>query len=202
MKYIIHRGITSKSIKENTYQSIKKALLYKESLGVETDIRLTKDKIIVLSHNSIINNNYIENMTYKEILKHKYLTTLDKILDINTNKIILLDVKTNNNYKLFSEVLNIYLDNTNKNIYIMSFDKRFIKYFKTKYKKAVISIYPRKYKYNVMVVNYKFTSDKRISNINNKEIFLWTIHNTKELEDVKSKYKYINDYYIIKDMKE
>ena len=122
MKYIIHRGITSKSIKENTYQSIKRSLLSKESLGVETDIRLTKDKIIVLSHNSIINNNYIENMTYKVILKHKYLTTLDMILDINTNKIILLDVKTNNNYKLFSEVLNIYLDNTNKNIYIMSFD--------------------------------------------------------------------------------
>lgn len=202
MKYIIHRGITSKSIKENTYQSIKRSLLSKESLGVETDIRLTKDKIIVLSHNSIINNNYIENMTYKEILKHKYLTTLDMILDINTNKIILLDVKTNNNYKLFSEVLNIYLDNTNKNIYIMSFDKRFIKYIKTKYKKAVISIYSKKYKYNVMVVNYRFTSDKKISNINNKEIFLWTIHNTKELEDVKSKYKYINDYYIIKDMKE
>ena len=147
MKYIIHRGITSKSIKENTYQSIKRSLLSKESLGVETDIRLTKDKIIVLSHNSIINNNYIENMTYKEILKHNYLTTLDMILDINTNKIILLDVKTNNNYKLFSEVLNIYLDNTNKNIYIMSFDKRFIKYIKTKYKKAVISIYPKKYKY-------------------------------------------------------
>lgn len=84
----------------------------------------------------------------------------------------------------------------------MSFDKRFIKYIKTKYKKAVISIYPKKYKYNVMVVNYRFTSDKKISNINNKEIFLWTIHNTKELEDVKSKYKYINDYYIIKDMKE
>ena len=53
-----------------------------------------------------------------------------------------------------------------------------------------------------MVVNYRFTSDKKISNINNKEMFLWTIHNTKELEDVKSKYKYINDYYIIKDMKE
>lgn len=52
MKYIIHRGITSSSIKENSYLAIKKALGDPSSSGVEFDIRLTKDKRIVLSHNS------------------------------------------------------------------------------------------------------------------------------------------------------
>ena len=124
MKYIIHRGITSNTIKENTYQSIKKALLDKNSLGVELDIRLTKDHKIVLSHNQIINNNYIENMNYKDIIKHTYLPTLDKILDINTNKIILIDIKVNNNYKEFANTLIELLNKYNKNIYLASFKNK------------------------------------------------------------------------------
>ena len=50
MKNIIHRGITSKNIKENSYLAIKKAIKDKESIGVEFDIRLTKDKKIVLKY--------------------------------------------------------------------------------------------------------------------------------------------------------
>ena len=46
MKNIIHRGITSKNIKENSYLAIKKAIKDKESIGVEFDIRLTKDLYI------------------------------------------------------------------------------------------------------------------------------------------------------------
>ena len=57
MKYIIHRGITSDNVMENTYESIKRAIRDKESMGVEFDIRLTKDKKIVLSHDSFINFN-------------------------------------------------------------------------------------------------------------------------------------------------
>ena len=50
MKYIIHRGITSKKNSDNSYMAIKKAIFDKESIGVEFDIRLTKDNKIVLSH--------------------------------------------------------------------------------------------------------------------------------------------------------
>ena len=82
MKYIIHRGITSKQNKENSYLSIKKALLNKESLGVEFDIRLTKDYKIVLSHNSNIEGNIIENMNYIDIIKIKYLYKCDDSLSL------------------------------------------------------------------------------------------------------------------------
>ena len=92
MKNIIHRVITSKNIKENSYLAIKKAIKNKESIGVEFDIRLTKDKKIVLSHNSLINLNVIEETNYSELIKNNYLTTLDKILDIDTNKIFLIDI--------------------------------------------------------------------------------------------------------------
>ena len=202
MKYIIHRGITSKNIKENSYLAIKKAIKDKESIGVEFDIRLTKDKKIVLSHNSLINLNVIEETNYSELIKNNYLTTLDKILDINTNKIFLIDIKTNNNYKVFGDILMNTLNKYNKNIYLASFDKNIIKYIKSKYKKGIITLLYRRNNYNFIITNYKLISNNKIKKIKDKEIFLWTIHNNNELEEIKNKFSNIDDYYIIKDKKE
>lgn len=202
MKYIIHRGITSKDIKENSYTAIKKALKNKESIGVELDIRLTKDHKIVLSHNSLINLNVIEETNYSDLIKNNYLTTLDKILDIDTNKIFLIDIKTNNNYKVFSDILMNTINKYNKNIYLASFDKNIIKYIKSKYKKGIITLLYRRNNYNFIITNYKLISNNKIKKIKDKEIFLWTIHNNNELEEIKNKFSNIDDYYIIKDKKE
>lgn len=204
MKYIIHRGITSKTNKENSYMAIKKALLDPTSLGIEIDIRLTKDNIIVLSHNSIINTNYIENMTYKEIIKYKHLTTLDKILDINTNKIILIDIKVNNNYKIFGNTLLNMINDSNRNIYLMSFNKKIIKYLynKTSYPIGIISFFYRKNKYPIVVLNNKTIKDKILKKINNKEIFLWTFNNTKEIQSISKNITNIDNYYLIIDKEE
>lgn len=202
MKYIIHRGITSKNIKENSYHAIKKAIKDKESIGVEFDIRLTKDKKIVLSHNSLINLNVIEETNYSELIKNNYLTTLDKILDIGTNKIFLIDIKTNNNYKVFGDILMNTLNKYNKNIYLASFDKNIIKYIKSKYKKGIITLLYRRNNYNFIITNYKLISNNKIKKIKDKKIFLWTIHNNNELEEIKNKFSNIGDYYIIKDKKE
>ena len=202
MKNIIHRGITSKNIKENSYLAIKKAIKDKESIGVEFDIRLTKDHKIVLSHNSLINLNAIEETNYSDLIKNNYLTTLDKILDIDTNKIFLIDIKTNNNYKVFSDILMNTLNKYNKNIYLASFDKNIIKYIKSKYKKGIITLLSRRNNYNFIITNYKLISNNKIKKIKDKEIFLWTIHNNIELEEIKNKFSNIGDYYIIKDKKE
>ena len=202
MKYIIHRGITSKNIKENSYHAIKKALKDKESIGVEFDIRLTKDHKIVLSHNSLINLNAIEETTYGDLIKNNYLTTLDKVLDIDTNKIFLIDIKTNNNYKVFGDILMNTLNNYNKNIYLASFDKNIIKHIKSKYKKGIITLLYKKNNYDFIITNYKLISNNKIKKIKDKEIFLWTIHNNNELEELKNKFSNIDDYYIIKDKKE
>ena len=203
MKYIIHRGITSSSIKENSYLAIKKALGDPNSNGVEFDIRLTNDKRIVLSHNSLVHLNSIENLNYNDIIKHTYLTTLDKILEIDSKKIMLIDVKIKNNYKVFGDVLIEYLKNTNKNIYIASFDRRFIRYLKKKikYKCGVIYVCYRRNNYKINLINYKIITNKRIKRINNKEIFLWTISDNNELKIVKEKFSNYNDYFIIMDKK-
>ena len=202
MKYIIHRGITSKDIKENSYTAIKKAIKDKESIGVEFDIRLTKDHKIVLSHNSLINLNVIEETNYSDLIKNNYLTTLDKILDIDTNKIFLIDIKTNNNYKVFGDILMNTINKYNKNIYLASFDKNIIRYIKSKYKKGIITLLYKRNNYNFIITNYKLISNNKIKKIKDKKIFLWTIHNNNELEEIKNKFSNIGDYYIIKDKKE
>lgn len=204
MKYIIHRGITSNKTKENTYESIKKAVKDKTAAGVEFDIRLTKDKKIVLSHNSLINMKKIEDTNYIDIIKEKYLTTLDKILSIETNKIFLIDIKVNNNYKIFGDTLIKYLNNCNKNIYLCSFNKKIINYLKriSKYKLAYILFKYKKNKNDFIMVNYKGISNKKITSIKNKEIFLWTINNNKELKIIKNKFTNIENYYLITDKKE
>ena len=147
MRYIIHRGLTSNKNKENSYLAIRNAILDKNSSGVEFDIRLTKDNKIVLSHDSIIGINYIENMDYIDIIKYKYLTTLDRILSTNTDKILLIDIKVNNNYKLFGNILLKKINNSNRNIYLMSFNKKIIKYInnKSKYKKGIIYFYYKRF---------------------------------------------------------
>ena len=202
MRYIIHRGITSNNIKENTYLSIRNALYDKEALGVEFDIRLTKDKKIVLSHDSMINLNYIENMNYRDIIKYKNITTLDKVLDINSNKIFLIDIKTNNNYQEFSKVLIKYLSNyKDKNIYLASFDRKIINILKKNLsnKMGYISFIYKKNNNKIELINYKMISNKRIKRIKNKELFLWTIHTTIEEKEIINKFSNINKYYIIKD---
>ena len=199
MKYIIHRGITSKKNSDNSYMAIKRALFDKESIGVEFDIRLTKDKKIVLSHDSVLGINYIENMNYTDIIKHKYLTTLDKILDIDTDKILLIDIKVNNNYKLLGDILLDILKNTDKNIYLMSFNKKIIKYLnkKSKYKKGIISFFYRYNKYPLTILNYKTVSNKKLKRIKNKEIFFWTFKNIYEANKLSKKIDNNSLYYYI-----
>lgn len=204
MKYIIHRGITSNRFKENSYIAIKRALIDKSSLGVEFDIRLAKDDKIVLSHDNIINFNYIENMNYNDIIKNKYLTTLDKVLTINTDKILLIDIKVNNNYKKFGNLLLKELDKYERNIYLASFNKKVIKYLrkKTKYKKGIITLNYKKSNNDFVVINYNTISSKKINDIKNKEIFIWTIHNNNDLEKVKNKFSNIDNFYLIIDKEE
>ena len=148
------------------------------------------------------NLNVIEETNYSDLIKNNYLTTLDKILDIDTNKIFLIDIKTNNNYKVFSDILMNTINKYNKNIYLASFDKNIIKYIKSKYKKGIITLLYRRNNYNFIITNYKLISNNKIKKIKDKEIFLWTIHNNNELEEIKNKFSNIDDYYIIKDKKE
>lgn len=201
MKVIAHRGITSDNIRENSYLAIKRALKDKNIDGVELDIRMTKDKKIVLNHGPNIGFNYIENMNYIDIIKEKYITTLDKVLSINTDKILFIDIKVNHNYKKFADLIIKELSLTNKNIYLASFNKNIIKYLKrkTKHKVGLISFYYRRNSFKFCALNYISVSSKKLGKIT-KEIFLWTI-NKNNLQYVKNKFLKLDSYNLIMDIK-
>lgn len=120
MKLICHRGIHDKKIKENTYESIKKALDSDKYIGVEFDVRTTKDNEFVIHHDPLCNGTLISNTLYDEL--PKYVPKLEDILKINSDKIFLIEIKNiNGNINKFIRLLDKYKD---KNLYVMSFNSK------------------------------------------------------------------------------
>ena len=217
-KIIAHRGIYNSKIKENTYLAIFNAFNNKNIYGVEFDIRLTKDNKIVIIHDKTINRTsngigIVENMTLKELQKYNFgsknfyqtIPTLEKILEINTNKLFLIEIKVSNNSKLFSKILLDILDKCKtKKIYLMSFNKDILNIIRSNNKNLNIGLIYltnniKSYKYNFYVLYDKFINKDLINNLinRNKEIFIWTINNNKELSKIKNKINNISTIYFI-----
>ena len=134
---IAHRGY-SEFYKDNTIESFEQAINHKFDM-IELDIQITKDKKIIIFHDTYIkkgNNFYfIINLTYKEIKlidnDIPLLTDLFNLLikDNNTNFPLYLDVKGSKEIVpyLISEIDNIKEKLNLENIYIGSFNILIIK---------------------------------------------------------------------------
>lgn len=77
MKIIAHRGLYDKIVAENTYLAISRALNNNSLVGVEIDVRLTKDNKIVVIHDKNISRTsngfgIVENMTLSELQKYNF----------------------------------------------------------------------------------------------------------------------------------
>ena len=141
-KYIAHRGIYNKNVSDNSYKALYDGLLSYKYIGIETDVRVTKDNVFILYHDVLYKGKLVKNVFYKDM---DNVSKLEDILKINTNKIILLEIKDFNiDVKKFIKLINKY----NKNIMIMSFDANVIK----KIKKITN-------KYKLGVLNYVLNSD-------------------------------------------
>ncbi len=139
LAYIIAHRANGSKYKENTKEAILEVLTYPYVDGIEIDIQMTKDKKFIIEHNTFLlcNNKKIKsikNSNYKDLKKCKNITLLDEVLkEINTNKIILIDLKVNQDEKIY---MNNYIKTINKynhNIYTMSFNYDFVKKLKKKY---------------------------------------------------------------------
>ena len=141
-KYIAHRGIYNKNVSDNSYKALYDGLLSYKYIGIETDVRVTKDNVFILYHDVLYKGKLVKNVFYKDMVN---VTKLEDILKINTDKIILLEIKDFDiDVKKFIKLINKY----NKNIMIMSFDANVIK----KIKKITS-------KYKLGVLNYVLNSD-------------------------------------------
>lgn len=191
-KIIAHRGYHNDFVKENTYLAIKKAINNKNIIGIEFDIHLTKDNKIVVIHDSNIKRTSnglgkVEDMTLLELQKYNFGTksfwqtipTLDKIIDLNTNKILLIEIKCDNNEKKFAQIIANYLKDFKPNIYFISFNKKVLNYLDKKYLKGCLKIRNIDNKYDIILINKLFYKEYKSS----KKIFIYTIDNYYELSN-------------------
>lgn len=135
---IAHRGLyDNKKIQENTIKAFDKALQNGFD-GFETDLRITKDGMVVLMHDpfiSRVSNSYglVKSLTYSELKKKfKDVALLQDITSKYHNKIIFLELKDKIDVTKYLNGENTY--------YITSFNYNNIKVLpKGKYKRGVLN---------------------------------------------------------------
>lgn len=144
MMLIAHRGMWDKTIKDNSYEAILRALKSEKYIGTECDIRTTLDKKFIVYHNILYKGTLVSNTYYKDM---ENVLLLEDLLRVNTDKLILLEIKENNiDKKRLLRLLNKY----KRNYYIMSFHSKVINELKNM---------DKTYKYGVL--NYVLNSDSK-----------------------------------------
>lgn len=218
--FIAHRALNSKKYSENTKEAILNSLKYDYIKGIEIDVRMTKDKKIVVIHDSSINrtsngSGLVKNMNLRELKKYNFgteenpsqISTLNEILKlIPNNKLILIELKSDkkqDNNIYIRNFYNIIRKYKNKNIYIASFNEKLINKLKKIDSNLKCGIFISKIINDSLKINdYDFIaiSSNIIKSIKNyeKTIFIWAIYNKKKYLDLTSTMRkdvfYIIDY--------
>ena len=170
--FIAHRGLYDGKIKENTIEAFDNA--FKNGYqGIEFDVRLTKDKIPVILHDSFLSRVFekkglLRNFTYQELRnKNIDIPKLEDVINRYQNKVMIIELK---------EKIDItkYLENPKNNYYISSFNYDYVAYLKksSNYKLGVIN-----YVLNSGVDYSKLDFIMILDSIYNKKLFKF-----KELE--------------------
>lgn len=130
MKFIAHRGLRTDIYKENTMEAFCNAIKNSKVAGFEFDIRKTLDNKFVVNHNAFIKKDLIKLRTYNYLKKHYNIPLLTDVLDLNTNKIMLVEIKDKNiSFNKLNKIFKMY---QNKNIYVMSFHNKVMEKLKKK----------------------------------------------------------------------
>jgi len=131
MQLIAHRGLYNKDIKENTIEAFLNAVNNNYD-GIELDVRYTKDKEIVVLHDSFINRTSdgkgkLSNYTYKDLKKYNFgskriKSKIPRLMDVLkkiNNTIIFIELKENIDPNDLNNILKL---NTTNTYYIFSFN--------------------------------------------------------------------------------
>ncbi len=122
MNYILHRGYHQTKAEENKLPAFQKGLSDERYIGIETDIRQTKDEVFVLYHDPLFKGKLVKSCSYAE-LKKAGIIRLKDLLNITTNKILLLEIK---DFNLNLTKLLKLLAKYPRKIYLMSFSNKVI----------------------------------------------------------------------------
>lgn len=142
--FIAHRGLFDDNIKENTIEAFDNAFNNGYE-GIEFDVRLTKDKIPVILHDSFLSRVFgvkglLRNYTYQELLDNKIeIPKFEDVISRYNNKVMIIELKEKIDItKYIKDKRNLY--------YISSFNYDYISYLNK-------SVY-----YKLGVINYILNS--------------------------------------------
>ena len=137
--FIAHRGLYGDNIKENTIKAFDNAFNNGYE-GIEFDVRLTKDKIPVILHDSFLSRVFgvrglLRNYTYQELLDNKIeIHKFEDVISRYNNKVMIIELKEKIDItKYIKDKRNLY--------YISSFNYDYISYLNKSgyYKLGVIN---------------------------------------------------------------
>lgn len=124
--FIAHRGLFYDNIKENTIKAFDNAFNNGYE-GIEFDVRLTKDKIPVILHDSFLSRVFgvrglLRNYTYQELLDNKIeIPKFEDVISRYNNKVMIIELKEKIDItKYIKDKRNLY--------YISSFNYDYISY--------------------------------------------------------------------------
>lgn len=187
MSYIIAHRANGTKYSENSLNAIKEVLKYKYVDGIEIDIRMTKDRKLVLSHNEyILCKNKIKKISssfYKDIKKCNDIPLLYDVLnEIKTTKYIFLDLKIDKYKTTYKRKLIKYLKKFPNNYYICSFNYKFLKKIKCSFNNYKICLFR-------IINNYKNDLDHIFIYYKNykNEDGVWTVNKKDIIKELKEK---------------
>lgn len=203
---ICHRGYHNEKDTENGLIAFKNAI--DQDMAFELDVHLTKDKNLVVIHDSDTRrvtgkDGIIEELTLKEI-KEEYrlldgetIPTLDEVLDLTEEKVpIVVELKAykNNNRELADktkQVLERIKDP--KNILIISFDPRALLFMGRRFIRQLLVAHDGKHEYTLFFsplfegldLDQKFLKEKKYQKRHEKQVInCWTIESEEEFSHV------------------
>ena len=204
MEYIAHRGVVKESIVENTKNAFLEAIINPNFIGFELDVRVSKDGVFVVYHDSLIDGKLIRSLTYQE-LKYKGVMRLKDVLRLETDKLIIIEIKS---FDMDLSKLNKMINKSKRNIYVMSFSNKVVKLisgFKRNYKVGTLNYIINSeddYSYNDFICLLYFSITDNIIKYfkeHNIEVLIYGVSNNIIMKDYGL--KVIVDYDYVKKFK-
>lgn len=217
---IMHRGFfDNEKIVENTIKSFKKANTLKHPY--ELDVRLTKDEKLVVFHDETLkrlggSSKKISDMTYSELSKIKLLGVdtiplFEDVLKLDNKYGIIIEIKNENNNRALENKLIELLSSYDKPYSIISFNKKSLRYIRSKNKDIPLgllitkskktfdrlqnSMFLKTFKPDFISINKLEVNNKYVKKYK-KPILIWTI---KTREDY-NKYKKIGTNLVLENI--
>jgi len=183
--FIAHRGNNGGEYKENSVSAFINCFNTSYIDGIEMDVRLTSDGVLVVSHSDLFNGKVISKTKYSKL----GIDSLDYVLSrLSNKKIIIIDVK-GNNLDIVDKLYSV-LSKYDYRFYICSFNYDIVSLFKEKYSNYKVGLIIG-YMINIDKIHNDFDFNLLHYNLYKrcgvKESFLWTV-NDKFVYDIVKKY--------------